>query len=427
MAASALGVKPSRVRYKVVALSVVLAFITFIDRVAISQAAPIISREMHLSTIQMGYVFSAFGLTYSLLEIPTGWLCDRIGPRLVLTRIVIWWSVFTAATGWVWSYPSLIVTRLLFGAGEAGCFPSLAKVFSTWLPPNERPMAEGIKAASARLGAAFTPSLVVALYAYFTWRETFVIFGLIGVVWAVCFYTWFRDKPAEHAAVNAGELALLAGGSSHAEDFRTVPWKRYFASISAWALCLQWFCHYFGFYFYITWLPTYLQQSRGLNLQQGAALAGLPMLSAACGSLFCGWIVPRLARATGSIAKTRKWLGYAAYAGASALLLLFTSIEDPRWAMVAMSLSAFAAELSGPVSWTTAMDLGGRHVGTLSATMNMTGQFGGSVAPAVIGYILQASGHNWTLAFYWSAGIYIVGLFCWLVIDPVTPLDRDPA
>src|SRR4029450_7047993 len=125
-------------RYKAVAFGVALAFITYIDRVAISQAAPAISRELRLTTIQMGYVFSAFGLTYALLEIPSGWLCDRIGPRKVLTRIVLWWSFFTAATGWVWSATSLVVTRALFGAGEAGCFPNLTRIFTTWLPKEQR-------------------------------------------------------------------------------------------------------------------------------------------------------------------------------------------------------------------------------------------------------------------------------------------------
>jgi ACS family glucarate transporter-like MFS transporter len=425
MAASATGIRPTRVRHKVVALGVALSFITYIDRVAIAQAAPAISKEMHLTPLQMGYVFSAFGITYALLEIPSGWLCDRIGARNVLTRIVIWWSFFTAATGWAWNLTSLVVTRLLFGAGEAGCFPSLAKIFSIWLPVNERPMAEGIKAAAARLGAAFTPSIIVAMYAFLTWRQTFFIFGLLGVVWALWFYLWYRDRPAEHPSVNAAELELLAGHMEFSEDFRSVPWRKFLGSLSAWALCLQWFCHYFGFYFYITWLPTYLQQSRGLNLAQGAALAGLPMFSAAMGSLFCGWVVPRLARASGSIARTRKWLAYVAYGGASVLLLLFTTIGDPVLAMAVMSLSTFAAELSGPVSWTTSMDLGGRHVGTLSAAMNMTGHFGGSVAPTLIGYILQTTGHNWTLAFYCSAFIYMLGLFCWLVLDPVTPLESE--
>ncbi len=377
--------------------------------------------------MQMGYVFSAFGLTYALLEIPSGWLCDRIGPRRVLTRIVLWWSFFTAATGWVWNLRSLLITRFLFGAGEAGCFPCLAKSFSSWLPPSERPMAEGIKATSARWGAAFTPYLIVSMYGYLSWRQTFAVFGAIGVIWAAAFYWWYRDDPAQHPGVNQAELALLAPRKAElASNVGGAPWRRFLTSRSAWALCVQWFCHYYGFYFYITWLPTYLLQARGLNLQQGALLAGMPMLSAGFGSLFCGWLAPRMAAWTGSIVRTRRVLPgdrAAQLGGASAMLLLFTSIHDPFWAMGAMSLSTFAAELSGPISWTTAMDLGGRYVGTLSAAMNMMGHFGGSVAPTLIGYILVKTGYQWTMAFYCSAAIYSLGALCWMLIDPVTSLD----
>src|SRR4029079_13798178 len=129
---------------RAVAFGVALAFITYIDRVAISQAAPAIARDLRLSTLQMGYVFSAFGLTYALLEIPSGWLCDRIGSRKVLTRIVLWWSFFTAATGWGRNLVWLIVTRFLFGVGEAGCFPNVAKALKTWLPEQERVRAQSI-------------------------------------------------------------------------------------------------------------------------------------------------------------------------------------------------------------------------------------------------------------------------------------------
>jgi len=424
MSAPSPAKEPTHARYKAVAFGVALSFITYIDRVAISQAAPAISAELHLTAIRMGYVFSAFGLTYALLEIPSGWLCDRIGPRKVLMRIVLWWSFFTAATGWAWNFPSLLAARLLFGAGEAGCFPGLAKSFRTWLPPSERPMAEGFKATAARWAAACTPFLLVTLYRVVSWRTAFSIFGAIGTIWAAAFYWWYRDDPAEHPAVNSAERALLAHNRVEGcGPLGPTPWRRFLGSRSAWALCVQWFCHYYGFYFYITWLPTYLLKGRGLSLQQGALLAGMPMLSAGAGSLFCGWLATRVARSNADPARTRRMLGYCAYGGASVLLLAFTSIHDTLWAMCVMSLSAFSAEFSGPISWTTVMDLGGRHTGALSAAMNMMGHFGGSVAPAAIGYILETTGYHWTIAFYCSAAIYSAGALCWALIDPVTCLD----
>jgi MFS transporter, ACS family, glucarate transporter len=398
----------SRARRTVIAFGMALAFISYLDRACISQAAPMIARDLHFNTIQMGYIFSAFGLTYAAMEIPSGWLIDRFGPRLVLTRVVVCWSFFTAATGLAWNFASMLAARLLFGAGEAGCFPGLAKTFSNWLPPEERARAEGWKAASARWGGSAAPLLVVALYASLGWRVTFVIFGAIGFIWAGFFYFLFRNRPNEQTA------AIVPGRA---------PWRTFLRSTSAWALCIQWFCHFYGFYFYVTWLPTYLLEARGVALKHGAMLGGMPLLSAGCGCLFAGYLVPPLARRWG-IVHARRALAYIAYGGAALFLLLFTFIHDPNLAMVVMSLSSFVVELSSPVTWTTAMDLGGESVGLLTGMMNTLGHLGGSVAPTIIGYLLAASGNNWNIAFYASASLYALGGLCWVVLDPVTRLDR---
>jgi MFS family permease len=413
--------KPSHARRGVVAFGASLAFLSFLDRAAISQAAPAIQRDLHLSSFQMGLVFAAFGITYAACEIPSGWLCDRFGARLLLTRVVILWSILTAATGWAWNFGSMMATRLLFGAGESGCFPGLARVFRTWLPPRERNSAEGIKAAAARWGAAITPALMAALYGYLSWRQVFLLFGGLGIVWGVWFSRWYRDRPSDHPAVNAAELALLPSTKGHAEE--AVSWSKLVVARSVWALGIQWFCHYYGFYFYITWLPLYLYRSRGLDLRHGSLAAGLPLFSAGLGSLFAGWALTALTSRLKSTARARRLLGYAAYGGAGALLLLFTWIANPAMAMAAMSLSSFAAEFSGPISWTTAMDIGGERVGTVSGFMNMLGHLGGAVAPAVTGLLLTVSGNAWNVVFYCSAFVYGLGALCWTAIDPVTPID----
>jgi ACS family D-galactonate transporter-like MFS transporter len=183
--------------------------------------------------------------------------------------------------------------------------------------------------------------------------------------------------------------------------------------------------NYYGFYFYITWLPLYLYQARGLDLRHGSLAAGLPLFSAGLGSLFAGWALSALPRRVRGTARARKLLGYAAYGGAAALLLLFTWIHAPLPAMIAMSLSSFAAEFSGPISWTSAMDIGGERVGAVAGFMNMLGHFGGNIAPAVTGVLLALSGNAWTVAFYCSALIYAAGALCWKFIDPVTPLDLE--
>jgi ACS family glucarate transporter-like MFS transporter len=406
MPAPAHARQPGDERRRVIAFGMALAFISYLDRACISQAAPMIVRDLHFNKIQMGYIFSAFGLTYAAMEIPSGWLIDRYGPRFILTRVVLCWSLFTAATGLAWSYSSMLGARLLFGAGEAGCFPGLAKTFSNWLSVEERARAEGWKAACARWGASAAPLLVLAFYRTLGWRVTFALFGAIGFVWAVFFHLSFRDHP-EHAG---------------AKLVRRAPWGNYLRSRSAWALSLQWFCHFYGFYFYVTWLPTYLLEARGVVLSQNALLSGMPMLTAGGGCLCAGYLLP-IATSRWSARSARRAFAYVAYGGAALSILLIPSIHDANYAMAVMSLSSFLVELSAPVTWTTAMDLGGESVGLLTGLMNTLGQLGGSVAPTIIGYLLAASGKNWNVAFYLSAALYAVGGLCWTVLDPVTRLD----
>jgi sugar phosphate permease len=416
--------RTTNVRKSVVVLGVILAFLAFLNRACISQVAPAMMRDLHLNQMQMGYAFSVFGLTYAMFEIPSGWLCDRAGAKAILLRVVLCWSVFTAATGMAWNYISLLIARLFFGAGEAGCFPSLAKVFSTWLPSEERPIAEGWKAAMARCGAAVAPFLMMILYVRIGWRLAFVVVGAFGLLWAVIFWFWYRDTPQQHSRVNRRELILIGhrepSNQSHATQ---IEWKSFLASRSAWALCLQWFCHYYGFYFYLTWLPTYLQHERGIDLKESAIQSGLPMLFAGLGTLGSGFAVPRLSAAIGS-ARTRRYVCYLSYIAGAFFLLLFTFIKDPVLAILVMSLSSFFVELSTPITWITAMDLGGDAVGTLTGIMNTLGQLGAVVAPTVIAFLLVISGNNWTLTFYVSACIYGIGAWCWTILDPVTRLDR---
>src|SRR5262249_27897208 len=198
--------------------------------------------DLGLTSVQMGWVFSAFSWAYAAFEIPSGWLGDRLGPRRVLMRIVIWWSAFTAATGWVWNFPSLMVARTLFGAGEAGCFPNLTRAFTVWLPSRERERAQAILWLSARWGGAVTPLLVAYILDYVSWRRAFEIFGAIGVLWALAFYRWYRDDPRTHRAVNDAELALLPPRTQTAAVHGVIPWRHFLLRPAMWLLWVQYVC-----------------------------------------------------------------------------------------------------------------------------------------------------------------------------------------
>ena len=419
------GERPTRVRYWVIVFAVTLAVVTYVDRVCISQAEKYIARDLGLSRVQMGYVFAAFAWAYALFEVPSGFLGDWIGARKVLMRIVVWWSFFTAATGWAWSFTSLVVTRFLFGAGEAGCFPNLTKAFTVWLPQDERVRAQGIMWLSARWGGAFTPFLVVMVFQWVSWRRAFEIFGALGVIWAVAFYFWFRDSPREKKGVNAAELALLSGNEDLAGGHAHVPWMKLLFSRQVWLLCLQYAFLSYGWYFYITWLPSYLFEARHVEITRGALMAGMPLFLGGLGSLFAGFIARPLTRWTGSVPKTRRILAYCGFTGASGLLVLSTFVHDPFLAMLAMGFASFSNDLVMPGAWGACMDVGGKYAGTLSGTMNMAGNIGGALSPMAIGYMLSWTNNNWDITFYVSALVYFMGSFCWIALDPVTPIEQS--
>ncbi|MEX2263868.1 MAG: MFS transporter [Bryobacteraceae bacterium] len=417
------GEQASRVRYWVIVFAVTLAIVTYIDRVCISQAVPLIKADFQLSDVQMGYVLSAFAWGYALFEIPGGWLGDVMGARKVLMRIVIWWSFFTAATGWAWNFISLVVIRFLFGTGEAGCFPNLTKAFTVWLPQDERVKAQGIMWLSARWGGAFTPLLVYQVLQVMSWPRAFELFGAIGVVWAFFFYRWYRDHPKENKNVNAAELRLLKHSDELASS-HAIPWGVFLRSRQVWLLCAQYFCLSYGWYFYITWLPTYLRESRNLELATSAVLAGLPLFLGGVGSLFCGFVSTYVNRWTGSVITGRRIMACIGFPCASGLLVLSTYLQDPVWAMIAIGFASFANDLVMPGAWGACMDVGGKYAGTLSGAMNMAGNIGGALSPIAIGYILSLTDSNWDMTFYVSAAVYFAGTFCWLALDPVTPLEQ---
>ena len=423
--------KPSRTRYGVVVLAIGLAVLSYVQRVAISGAAAPISHDLHLSKQQMGFVFGAFGLAYALFEVPMGLLGDRLGVRRVLTQVVLAWSVFTALTGAAWSLTSLVTIRFLFGAGEAGCFPNLTRMLSAWLPARERVTAQALMWACARWGGAATPPLTLLCITWFGWRRAFVIFAALGVVWCIVFLVWFRDDPAKHGAVNAAEREMLEASRVLMTHRAGPSWLSLLATRQVAALVLQYFCFSYVWYFYITWLPTYLREGRGQSPERAAALAVLPLLFGGFGSLASGLSPRRL---------PRRAIACGGFVATVVLLILFMHIRPVVPAMVVMGLASFACDLSMPVSWDACVEIGGAYTATVAATMNMLGNLGGFLAPVVGGIILQRVGTGtagWNLLIDTMVVAAAVSAACWLYLDrsrrvasgngtPTAPISSDP-
>jgi MFS transporter, ACS family, glucarate transporter len=402
--------KPSRTRYSVIVLATALAMLSYVQRVAISQAAGPISRDLHISKQQMGLIFGAFGLSYALFEIPMGLLGDRLGVKRVLAQIVLAWSLCTALTGAAWNVTSLIVVRFLFGAGEAGCFPNLTRMLSAWLPARERATAQALMWAFTRWSGAATPPLALLFITWLGWRWAFVCFAALGLVWCSVLLVWFKDDPAHHPGVNPAELKLLESSrvlTSHRAGQRH--WMSLLLTRQVSILGLQYFCFSYVWYFYITWLPTYLIDGRGQSPSRAATLAVLPLLFGGFGSLVTGLAPMRL---------PRRAIAFCGFLSTAFMLFAIPHIHSVVPAMVAMGLGSFSSDLTMPISWDACVEIGGPYTATVAATMNMLGNLAAFVAPVAGGVILQHTGGNWNVLIYTMSASAVVSAFCWLYLNP---------
>lgn len=421
---SASSVVPSRARYAVVGFAVLLAMVTYLDRACIGAVAHLIRRDLNLSLDQMGHIFSAFALAYALFEIPTAWWADRQGTRSVLTRIVTWWSAFTMATAAAGGYFSLLVIRFLFGMGEAGAWPCVARVFARWIPASERATIKGVFFAGAYAAGAATPIVVTWLVDGMgvTWRMIFLSFGAIGLVWAVAWWRWFRDEPADHPGVNAAELALIEGSRPAAVPLlRGWPfWQRLLAQRNLAALCLMYVPNCTTFYFCITWLPTYLREQHHFEKTELGYLASLPLFLSVATQFLGGWLSDRLTRRHG-LRVGRRLPAMAGYALAAVAITVAASTADPRTAALAVALAAACCMLTTAPAWSTVVDIGREHSAVVGATMNTAGQIGAILSPLIVAKSVTWF-NNWNIPLYLLGGLFVVGTISWLFIDPTRPV-----
>ncbi|WP_165251295.1 MFS transporter [Paludisphaera soli] len=427
---------PTRVRFGVLAFLAAMTFVLYLDRVCIGQAAPAMQEELGISDTRMGWVFSAFSLSYVLFEVPTGRWGDRYGSRGVLTRIVVWWSVFTALTGVAGGLMTLLAVRFLFGAGEAGALPNSARVLRVWFSDADRGRAQGIVATSMMLGGTFAPVVSQRLIDQLGWRGTFWAFGLVGLAWAAAFYWWFRDDPGSHPAANEAERRLIAEGRK-GEDVSTthapIPWPLVFRSPDVWLLGLAMVTMAGIYNLLISWYPKYLQQARGVSAGDSAWYSSLVLGAGAVGCLLGGWLTDRLTRGPAG----RRWgrtlqavLGAALAAGALAGSL---SVDSPRLSAWLVALALFGVQVQVPAWWAAATQVSGRHVGALFGLMNMIGNVGGIISPTFLGWFvdsMKAAGRSgraqWDPGFWIYVGVALVGMVLWLLIDPRRAVEPKP-
>lgn len=434
------GERASAARYGVLGFTFSLVALAYLDRVCIATAAPVMRAELGLTDVQMGLVFSAFTLAYALFEVPSGWFADRYGPRLTIARIVVWWSMMTVLTGVATGFFSLVLIRLLFGMGEAGTFPATTRVYSRWLAPTARGGAFGLAIMAGALSGAVTQPLVVMLLDVMHWRYLFAVFGAVGMCWATAWWWWFRDDPRQHPAVNEAELRVIGAfapgpasteGKAPAADrgwrasvgHGDVPWGRLLRNRTMMALCGMYAAAIYGWYFYLTWLPTYLVKGRGFDLKAAGWLAALPYVGIAIGVFAGGWLSDRLVHAYGS-RRGRRLPGLLGFPLAALAIVIAVTTADARLSALALAAAACMAAMGVAPAWVVCLEIGGAHAGVVSGAMNMFGNLGGALSPVVIGYGVEHLG-GWNVPLLTLALCYLLAAACWLAVDPARSIAGE--
>jgi sugar phosphate permease len=410
--------KPTRYRWFVLFLLCSMYLITYMDRVNISSAAPLISKEFALNKITLGLIFSAFNWSYALFQVPGGWMGDRFGPRSVLTTIVTYWSIMTAMTARGVGVGSLWIIRFLFGLGEAGAFPTATRAMQLWFTREERGICQGVAHSASRLGAAIVPPIVVAIMIAYGWRMVFYTFGAGGLLFGLVWYLAYRNLPEEHKRVNRAELGHIRGidqgGKIKQVSIKkkpTVPWRVLLKHPNMWAVMCSYFTYAYSAWIFLSWLPSYLVDYRGFTLRKMGYFASLPLFAGVIGDSVGGWLTDYLLVKTRNTKFARRAVAVTGMLGATAFILPAAMTSNPYTAVYCLTGAMFFLEcIIGP-SWAVPMDVGGEYSGTVSGMMNMAGNIGGALSPIVFGILVQFG--SWVAPFIVAAVILLLGAFLW--------------
>ncbi|KXU91916.1 MFS transporter [Caballeronia megalochromosomata] len=418
--------KPTKFRWFMVFLAFLAIVTNYMDRANLAVALPYMNTELHLSSGESGLILGAFFWTYAAFQIPAGMLVDRLGAKAVFAAAVVWWSIFTMATGLARGAASLLGLRFLLGVGEAGAFPAATKFVERWFPPTERGLASGIYDCGARGGTLIALPICTAIITAYGWKASFLFTGAVGLVWVVVWLFVASEFPAQSRFVNEAEVEHI-GEDAPATKRRAVriKWGRLFTSRVVWAMSLGFACQGYVIYFFITWYPTYLVKERGFTLLQLGFYGILPGLAGLVGSWLGGWISDRIAASHYGLDFARKTcivvgmalsatIGVAGIVTQAWLALLLLSIAFFGVSVATSSILALPADVSAR---------GERSVaGTVAGFQNCVANLAGIASPAVIGFLKDATG-SFTPGLVSASIVAIIG--CLIYIFALGPIRPD--
>ena len=409
-------------RYLVAAGMFLLSLLLYIDRICISVAKDPVAAELQLSDKAMGWVLSAFALGYALLQVPSGLMADRYGPRRVLTGIVSFWSVLTALTGVAWNFVSLLFIRFFFGAGEAGAFPGMSRAIFSWMPLRERGLIIGLNFSGSRLGAAFALPLVAWMIGAYGWRSSFLILGGIGFIWAAAWWVLFRDSPEEHPSLPASEKEHILQTRQQPElNTAQLSTRRLLRSRNMWSAIGQYFCSNFTFFFALTWLFPYLKTKYQLDSLEAGWYAVAPFIAGAIGNWVAGGMVDSIFR-NGQWNRSRYLPAMLGFLLAAIGLLGSLYMTTPLGAVLFLSIAIFGADMTLPPSWALCVDVGQKNAGAVSGTMNMAGNLGSFLTALAFPYLTDWTG-SMDYFFYVAAALNVLAILIWWRVRADQGLD----
>jgi sugar phosphate permease len=402
-----------KMRWVVIFLCFLAIAVNYIDRANLAVAAPQIEKALGIGPAEMGFILSGFFWTYALMQMPFGWFVDRVGARIALPLAVGWWSVFTAATAVTTSVAGMFGSRLLLGVGEAGAYPSCAKLVSQWFRPEERAIATSIFDSGSRVGSALSIPVVALIVGTLGWQAAFVLTGLLGAVWIVGWLVIYRN-PVQDAM----EAARDAAPAAHARgDNDNVTWASLFRHRTLWGMMLGFFCLNFVIYFFITWFPSYLVQTRGFSLKSLGTLGMIPALMSIPGGWIGGIVSDALYRRGWSLTASRKTcmvggmllssvITLSAFTSDVYLMLAFFGISYGSLAFAAASIWSLPADVAPTPD----------HVASISGIQNFASNLAGIVITTFTGLMVSLTKGSFTVPLVVAGGFCFLGAFSYLVI-----------
>lgn len=419
----------NRAQIVVIALLGLAAGSAYLTRHCIAVANTTILAELELTERQMGWVLGVFSLGYFVFQIPGGWLGNRIGTRKAFSLISVIWSVCTVWSSLAFSWLSLLVSRVGFGAAQAGMVPISASIISDWFHENRRGVCSAVIAASMSIGGVVAMKLTTELMQHFHWRDVFRMYSLVGIVWAAVFYLFFRSRPQDHpwnqaTAHDATKtpVHVAANTTDGTGDHQSpVEWKKLLRNRTKCAINVQAIFRAAGYWLFVTWFPAYLEYRFEVTQAEAGSLSTWPLVGVVVGTILGGILVDRLL--VGVADKRASRVGVASVALFTCALLTLASAwcGTANQFVLLMSLGAVFSGAANPAAWAATMDVAGKNTAIVVGMMNMAGTIGGFTMPIVLGYMIgdiKESGGNWNKVVYLVAAIYLAAAISWLFVDP---------